>query len=368
MELTFYTDGSLRKEPTSEGALVKMGAAWINQETGHTFKHNIQSGNASSTNAEIIAVLSVLEVCPLNSKIHIFTDSQAVVFGLKAITSGEYWNSPISHVIKKPEWTSWEAIALTHATKQLRCRVTKVKAHTGDIYNEQADQLAKEATYQNLAGRPVYVHHNLDKSRTSFQLAINHVAVTGRIRKHIKHISQNLHRGSWFNHWTSNKLKSEAEISDIDWKATRAILEVDGKNKSGFTSMRTGMFKSYIVKLLTGTFPTADVLHRKWDIYQSDLCPRCRESPESNEHIWACRRASNNIATITSDFQNRRRLPEALTPDIEKVIRGIVTTNLTESLKQFWKERRSEEDSDDEDTQESLDERINIKNAHGDIL
>jgi len=146
------------------------------------------------------------------------------------------------------------------------------------------------------------------------------------------------------------------------------VIEVDGKNKSGFTSMRTGMFKSYIVKLLTGTLPTADILHKKWDIYQSDLCPRCREAPESNEHIWACRRASNNIATITSNFRNKRKLPEALTPDIKKAIKGIVTTDLTESLKQFWKKRCAEEDSDDEDTHELLDERIDMKNVHGDIL
>ena len=67
-----------------------MGAAWINQETGHTFRHSIQSGNASSTNVEIIAALLVFEACPPDSEIHIFTDSQAVVFGLKAVTFGEY--------------------------------------------------------------------------------------------------------------------------------------------------------------------------------------------------------------------------------------------------------------------------------------
>ena len=301
-EFTFYTDGSLRKEPAGENTLIRMGAAWINQETGHTFRHNIQSGNASSTNAEVIAVLSVFEVCPSGSKIHLFTDSQAVVFGLNAIISGKYWDSPISHIIKKPEWTSWEVIALTFSLKKLKCKVTKVEAHTGDTYNEEADRLAKEASYQNLGGKPVYVHHNISESRTGFQLAINHTAVTGNIRKHIKHINQNFHRGSWFNHWTADRLKSEAEKSDIDWKATKAILEVDGKTKSGFTSMRTSMFKTYITKLLTGTLPTADVLYKKWSIYQDDLCPRCRELPETNDHIWNCRRATRSINTIVTDF------------------------------------------------------------------
>ena len=266
-ELTFYTDGSLRKEMTGEDTQIKMGAAWINQETEHTFRHNICSGNASSTNAEIVAVLSAFEACPFERGIHIFTNSQAVVFSLGAIISEKYWDSPISHILKKPEWTSWEAIALIHKVKKLKCRVTKVEAHTGDTYNEEADRLAKEAMYENLAGKPIYIHHNLDRSRTSFQLAINCTAVTGGTRKHIKHVSQNFHRGNWFNHWTADKLKSEAQTTNIDWKATKTIMEVDGRTKSGFTSMRMSMFKFYIIKLLTGTLPMADVLQRKWNIY-----------------------------------------------------------------------------------------------------
>src|SRR6185369_2474364 len=103
MELTFYTDRSLRKKTTGEDTLIKMRAAWINQKTVHTFRHNIQSGNASSTNAEIVTVLSAFEACPSGRGIHIFTDSQAVVFGLGAVISGKYWDLPISHIIKKPE-------------------------------------------------------------------------------------------------------------------------------------------------------------------------------------------------------------------------------------------------------------------------
>src|SRR6185369_14145582 len=101
--------------------------------------------------------------------------------------------------------------------------------------------------------------------------------------------------------------------------------------------MRTSMFKFYIVKLLTGTLPTADVLRRKWNIYQDDLCPRCREQPESNEHIWSCRRASSSITTIVEKFRDKRDLPDALTLDIRKAIGGVLTVNLTESLKAFWK-------------------------------
>src|SRR2546430_11371684 len=60
-------DGSLKKKTTRENTLIKMETVWINQETSHTFRHNIQSGNVSSTNAEIVTVLSDRKSTRLNS-------------------------------------------------------------------------------------------------------------------------------------------------------------------------------------------------------------------------------------------------------------------------------------------------------------
>src|SRR6185369_8549485 len=139
-ELTFYTDGSLKHVTENQTDQVKMGAAWINQETGETFRHHVQTGNASSTNPEMVAVLSALEASPTGKNIHIISDSQAVVCGVKSIITGKYWDTPISHILKKPEWVTWEAIALTIQNKRLKCRITKVEAHTGDTYNETADE------------------------------------------------------------------------------------------------------------------------------------------------------------------------------------------------------------------------------------
>src|SRR2546430_8948758 len=63
----FRSDGSLKKKTTRENTLIKMETVWINQETSHTFRHNIQSGNVSSTNAEIVTVLSDRKSTRLNS-------------------------------------------------------------------------------------------------------------------------------------------------------------------------------------------------------------------------------------------------------------------------------------------------------------
>ena len=374
-ELTFYTDGSLKHVPEDQTDQIKMGAAWINQETGETFRHHVQTGNASSTNPEMVAVLSALEASPTGKNIHIVSDSQAVVYGVKSIITGKYWDTPISHILKRPEWVTWEAIALTIQNKRPKCRITKVEAHTGDTYNETADKLAKEATFSNLAGRSIYIHHNTAISRTSFQLAMNYTLVTGNIRKHIKHTSQNIHRGEWVNHWTANRLKEAANHTDIDWRATKAAFNVDGGPISGFTTAKTSFFKSYVTKLLTGTLPTADILHSKWELYQSDQCARCRETPESNEHIWICRRAKSTIMDISTRFINKHRLSDTLKPDVERAISGIISTNLTKALKTARKRDRTQNAREEttsrpapDSNPEAIDSRIDTDNIYGDIL
>ena len=69
-----------------------------------------------------------------------------------------------------------------------------MEAHTGDLYNEVTDELAKEVTFSNLVDKLIYIHYNIVISRMSFQLMINYVLVTGNMRKHIKHTSQNIYR------------------------------------------------------------------------------------------------------------------------------------------------------------------------------
>jgi len=102
-----------------------MGAAWYNCETGVKMKHKV-TGRASSTNPEVLAVLSVVEACPPNRVINISTDSQSVYFGLKAIIDGSYGNILLQHIIKKSEWPTWETIYLSLKEKNILCQVTKI--------------------------------------------------------------------------------------------------------------------------------------------------------------------------------------------------------------------------------------------------
>src|SRR5256885_15743739 len=113
--------------------------------------------------------------------------------------------------------------------------------------------------------------------------------------------------------------------------------------------------------------PTADILHSKWELYQSDQCARCRETPESNEHIWICRRAKSTIMDISTRFINKHRLSDTLKPDVERAISRIISTNLTKALKTARKRDRTQnarEGTTSRPAPDSNPEAIEIGRAH----
>ncbi|PKY52617.1 hypothetical protein RhiirA4_497078 [Rhizophagus irregularis] len=96
----------------------------------------------SSTKAETLAILTALIVCPLNSSINIFTDSQAAIDSFHK-TKNLHSISPrrFNKVNNNILWSS-----IHHIIKQLKLTIKlhKVKAHSGNTFNDKADDLAKK--------------------------------------------------------------------------------------------------------------------------------------------------------------------------------------------------------------------------------
>ena len=205
---------------------------------------------ASSTNPEGMAILSALEVAPPNRTVRICSDSQSALQRLCLITSGEYDNIPILHVLKIPNWQTWEAIHNIITTKNLTVLFLKIEVHSGNTFNDIADETAKEACeLQN----PVFIYNNSDGSRISFALTNRNAIVEKNTRRFLRHMTQNIHRANWSIHHTSARTSQVAKVHDIDWQMYREVFNTDGNQKSGFSSSKTSNLRSYILKAYTNT-------------------------------------------------------------------------------------------------------------------
>ena len=87
LPITAYTDGSLsskhvRHDHSRPNNISMMGSGWFIVETNRRFDCGSQLW-PSSTKAELVAIWSLLLTAPTNSKLHIITDSQAAIDGIR---------------------------------------------------------------------------------------------------------------------------------------------------------------------------------------------------------------------------------------------------------------------------------------------
>ena len=119
-----------------------MGAEWTNVSRTHQFSCSLRHW-PSLTRAELAAIWISLLTVPSDKRVIIYTDSQAAIDGIKEVS-----NSQVSRI-------SW--FNMTNPTlkllikdciisKRLRITLIKVKGHSNDELNDQADRLAKDGT------------------------------------------------------------------------------------------------------------------------------------------------------------------------------------------------------------------------------
>ncbi|CAB4403402.1 unnamed protein product [Rhizophagus irregularis] len=143
----FYTDGSLINLGTPE---VSMGWSWVQviHDAGFfgsiaAYAHGVVKDWPSSSRAEVAAVYAALTVAPPNSTVKICTDSQSAINGLQFCAMRSYTNSRLYY--KTTNFELWAIIQDLISFKDLKIIPLKVKAHSGDYWNDFADSLANTA-------------------------------------------------------------------------------------------------------------------------------------------------------------------------------------------------------------------------------
>ncbi|RHZ75133.1 hypothetical protein Glove_217g161 [Diversispora epigaea] len=141
MSIRIYTDGSLIKNDNNNSHVTTMGCGWCALDENNTefnFSGKVENF-ASSTRAELMAILTAVYATPKHSRLCIFTDSQAAIDAIANAAS-----NPRKAHRKLKNWTIVKAIEEIANVQNLTLRLEKVKAHSEVIHNEMADKLARE--------------------------------------------------------------------------------------------------------------------------------------------------------------------------------------------------------------------------------
>ena len=140
--IKIYTDGSCIGNPGvgGWGAIIIMDGKKIKIKGNKT--------NTTNNQMELIAPIKALKKIPNNSAVQIFTDSKYVKMGITEWIkkwSQNDWKTSSKQKVKNIEL--WKE--LNDISKKHKIEWHWVKAHAGDAFNEEADELAKKAASLN---------------------------------------------------------------------------------------------------------------------------------------------------------------------------------------------------------------------------
>ena len=140
--IKIYTDGSCLNNPGNGG-----WAAIIN-DNGTIIKISGNEKDTTNNKMELMAPINALKKINKGKKVEIYTDSKYVMLGItkwihKWILNN--WITSKKESVKNKEL--W--IELYELTKSFEINWVWVKAHSGNILNEEVDLLAKKAAESN---------------------------------------------------------------------------------------------------------------------------------------------------------------------------------------------------------------------------
>jgi len=140
--IKIYTDGSCLGNPGFGGwaAIIFLNDKKI--------KIKGKKRNTTNNQMELMAPIKALKKIPVGEKVQIYTDSKYVKMGItewiESWKKNSWKTSSKKKVKNKDLWKELDRLSKKYQIKWLW-----VKGHSGDITNEEVDQLAKEAANSN---------------------------------------------------------------------------------------------------------------------------------------------------------------------------------------------------------------------------
>ncbi|GET56194.1 RNA-directed DNA polymerase from mobile element jockey-like [Rhizophagus irregularis DAOM 181602=DAOM 197198] len=273
-----YTDSSFHL--TNASSPSSMTSAWIALDDDglvlESSSMHLPSYFPSALRSEISAVLLGLSALSHDSSISIHTDCSQLISLWTRFVAAPF--SP--KLLREPNHLLWLSIRQLIMDRNLNVDLIKVPAHGDDIYNIQADSLAKDAhsSLQPAALPSVFCY-------APCLLTFNSLPIDVNIRHFLRSIAD---ARALLSFCSLARFTALGSPSLFDWAGIYFCLS----QIKGFASHRNGRpeFWIFCIKLLLDMLPTLTTLQqRKPYLYSPDwLCPQCNSAPEDLNHLWTC--------------------------------------------------------------------------------
>jgi ribonuclease HI len=297
--IQIYTDGSLQEE---QGGGKKLGYALIQIDENKRIVSKIRGRTskwASSTRAELMAILEAVLISPENCKTDIFTDSATgigLVEKIQKYTKSRNW-------IKGGNTSILKAIKFGIETKSLKIILHKVKAHSGIRENEIVDKEAKEGANEN---NLVEVQQTQVQG-ASFNMLWRGIEIEVPIRSFIKNLNNSISKAEWTFIKGGGDSIHESRKKDMCWKTFKRLLSRYKKKQGG--SLFENSKWIFFLKCINRQLPTLEKRYQaRPDLYKDAKCPRCKKDNESLEHLLVCSADNKNWALFNTNL--RKKLEE----------------------------------------------------------
>ena len=283
--INIYTDGAI--DTTIHGSR-KKGIGIYYEETIPPIIANAPTAR-DSTQTELQAICLAITISPPHQSIRLHTDSSRAIHAIQKEAN------TAKQLVRRAYDTELRLIQKTTRQKSLQIEWIKVKAHSNNQSNNQADQLAKEGKTSNNTFKITATDPILTDS--------NGIPIGQDPRRWIKKKAHATTILKWQEE-TLTRHVSPDFIWQTDWITTAMTWEEEGHITGGtntFLGCYTRTFKS---KVLHDRLPTATRKRLYDPNYPTIKCLYCT-APETTAHVLTCARTKVDLTTILINMHSQ---------------------------------------------------------------
>jgi ribonuclease HI len=287
--LEFYTDGSVQDFSTEQCSMTFAFMQTLPSAPAIQFSLTIEKW-CSSNYAELFAIFAALLISPCHTTITIYSDSKSIIDHYDSFSQSNYPFLPRNIFKQSSNVSLWSYIFNIIHWNSISLSFVKVKAHSGNIYNDQVDALARLS--HDFNSLPL-IHNSSNFNSIRYFPLWKNIPVEINLHQFLTSISRNIGFEKFLYLYRNSKYVN----LDVDWGTTFFILNDD--ESSSFTTSFASNQKSRRVKFLLEELPTVEhVKLRRPDLYDGWNCLTCKNEKETFSYIWLCHQhwhTMNNI-------------------------------------------------------------------------